>query len=690
MQAKDDKTLSGVKSFDLQRNWNDNCQCAHSDCQRTNKEDCGVLLCSASIPNTKEACTQNTEIPADAETERGIDSYPISACTQNTSMGSKSMSMPSRVELGNKDLSRLQIRLSEIEQFQRENFLSHQVDGHASPSSVTSVITDLVLGTPHEPIYNKESPDLQLQKDHFKEFSASWPPKKLHMVKGDPGLQMQELHVEEFSSSLPTMKVDMVQGNGPDVPVETFSCSDHQDPKSKSTPLVVTPSFSHISSGCTSMDGKPSLASPATGHTIDIGSYKSFCTRLMNKLGRQEAAVSAVSQAIIQCKTGERRHGGIPRGDIWLIFGGPDKIGKKRMALALAEMIYGSKENFVCIDLNCQDIFPCPRTICSQQNVDGTGVHFRGKMSVDHIAQELSRKPLSVIFLENIERADLLVQNSLCQARRTGKFPDSHGRQFSVNNSIFVLASSTQGQTFSERKDYPIFSEETILDARCWQMKIILQPAPESICIPKSNVSLATTPKPRNDQLYLYSPSIFLSKRKLDMSDGCENGTLLSAKRAHKTAKMFLDLNVPVQELEAHDSNSTGHEELPNFEISKAWMEALFNRVDQVVDFEPFDFDALAEIMLQNMSKTFHSTVGADCLLEIDHKVMEELLAAAWLLETRGALDHWFDKVLGQSFTEARCRYKLSNNCILRLACDDVLAEKHAPGVLLPSTVIVD
>ncbi|KAG6501415.1 hypothetical protein ZIOFF_041295 [Zingiber officinale] len=666
-----DKTLSGVKSLDL---------------QRTNKEDCSVL-CSATIPNNKKACTQNTEIHDDAETERGIDSYPISACTQNTSMRSKSMSL-----LGNKDLSRLQIRFSETEQFQRENFLSHQVDDHASPSSVTSIMTDLVLGTPHEPIYNKESSDLQLQKDHSKEFSASWPPKKLHMVKGnDPGLRTQEVHVEEFSSSLPTMTVDIVRGNGPDLPLESFSCSDHQEPKSKSSPLIVTPSFSHISSGCTSMDDKPSSASPATGQTIDIGNYKSFCTRLMNKLGRQEEAISAVSQAIIDCKTGQRRRGGILRGDIWLIFGGPDKIGKRIMALALAEMIYGSKENFVCIDLSCQDIFPCPKTICARQNVHGNGVHFRGKMSVDHIAQELSRKPLSVIFLENVERADLLVQNSLCQAIDTGKFPDSHGRQFSVNNSIFVLAaSSTQGQTFFERKDYPIFSEETILDARCWQMKIILQSAPESICIPKSNVSLSITPKTRNDRLYVYSPSIFLSKRKLKVSDGCENGTLQSAKRAHKTAKMFLDLNVPVEELEALDSNSAGQEELPDVEISKAWMEDLFNRVDRVVDFKPFDFDALAEIMLQNVSKTFHSTVGPDCLLEIDPKVMNELLAAAWLLETRGALDYWFDKVLGKSFTEARCTYKLSNNSILRLACDDVLAEKNAPGVLLPSTVIVD
>lgn len=39
---------------------------------------------------------------------------------------------------------------------------------------------------------------------------------------------------------------------------------------------------------------------------------------------------------------------------------------------------------------------------------------------VDHIVQELCKKPHSVVFLENVDEADLVVQNSLSHAIQMG------------------------------------------------------------------------------------------------------------------------------------------------------------------------------------------------------------------------------------------------------------------------------
>ncbi|CAL9060054.1 unnamed protein product [Musa banksii] len=644
-KAKDDQTVLNAKIMDLQKKWNDNSQCLHHGCQTTNTDDCAAVACTTNpsyISNMERACSWNGENPDDDQRPRGHGiPYPISVGTQKIIMAGKRISLPSVLEPENEDLSlKLQVRPSKGEQLQREFFQSHQGDEHASPSSVTSVMTDLVLGTLHEPLCNEENFVWQEQKDHL----------------------------EDLSGCLPSMSADMIRKFGPDVAVESSS-----DEKS-THPLVLTHSFSQVSNDCASAYNKSSLISSNTRHKFDLSNYKPLCSSLINKVCQQEEAAIAATQAIVHCKTGERRRGASLRGDVWLSFRGPDKIGKKRVAMALAETIYGIKENFVCIDLSYQDCVAHPRSICNQQDAIGNGLQCRGKMNADHIATELSKKLGSVVFLENVDKADLLVQNSLSQAIRTGKFPDSHGRELGINDAIFILTSSgTQGQNFSRRKDHSSFSEENILAASCWQMKIFLEPSPET-----AKLSFASTQKPRNNQVYEHS--VFVRKRKLDISDD-----LMSAKRAQTTSNVFLDLNLPVEDVEGHKDHSKS-------ENSAAWMEDFLGLVDATVDFKPIDFDAFADSILKDINKIFLSNFGSDCVLEIEQKAMEEILAAAWSSEDRGALNNWFEQVLVRSLTELRCRYNLSStHNILRLvACKDTFAQEHAPGVLLPSRIIID
>ncbi|RWW55262.1 hypothetical protein BHE74_00038113 [Ensete ventricosum] len=645
MQAKDDHVVLNAKIMDLQKKWNDNSQRLHHGCQTTNTDDCATLACATNpscISNMERACGWNDENPDDDQNQRGHGiPYPVSVGTQKIIMAGKRISLPSVLEPENEDLLlKLQFRPSKGEQLQREFFQSHQGHEHASPSSVTSVVTDLVLGTLHEPLCNEENFVWQEQKDHL----------------------------EDLSGCLPSMSADMVRKYGPDVAVESSS-----DEKS-THPLVLTHSFSLVSNDCASAYNKTSLISCSTRQNFDLSNYKSLYSSLINKVCQQEEAAIAATQAIVHCRNRERRRGASLRGDVWLRFRGPDKIGKKRVAMALAETIYGIKENFVCIDLSYQDCVAHPSSICNQQDAIGNGLQCRGKMSVDHIATELSRKLRSVVFLENVDKADLLVQNSLSQAIRTGKFPDSHGRESGINDAIFILTSAgTQDQNFSRSKDHSSFSEENILAASCWQMKIFLEPSPET-----AELSFAPTQKPRKNQVYEHS--VFVSKRKLDISDD-----LRSAKRAHTTSNVFLDLNLPVEEVEGHTDGSKS-------ENSAAWMEDFLGLVDATVDFKPFDFDAFADSILKDISKIFLDNIGSECVLEIDQKAMEEILAAAWSLQDRGALNNWFEQVLVRSLAELRCRYNLfSNHNTLRLvACMDTFAEEHAPGLLLPSRIIID
>ena len=77
------------------------------------------------------------------------------------------------------------------------------------------------------------------------------------------------------------------------------------------------------------------------------------------------------------------------------------------------------------MDLTFQDGMINSDTIYSRREMNDF-IKFRGKTLVDCLAKELTKKPLSIAFLEMVDKADLLAQNSLSQAIRTSQLSDSH------------------------------------------------------------------------------------------------------------------------------------------------------------------------------------------------------------------------------------------------------------------------
>uniref|UniRef100_A0A5B6ZIK6 Uncharacterized protein n=1 Tax=Davidia involucrata TaxID=16924 RepID=A0A5B6ZIK6_DAVIN len=424
------------------------------------------------------------------------------------------------------------------------------------------------------------------------------------------------------------------------------------------------------------------------GGQVDPKDFKSLWRALAEKIGWQDEAICTISQTISRCRTGHgRRHGSNHKGDIWLSFLGPDKVGKKKIAAALAELIFDNRETLISVDLSSEDGISHSNSIFDRQDVNSYEVKFRGKTVVDYIAEELSKKPHSVVFLENVDKADCLAQNSLSQAIRTGKFPDSHGREISINNMIVV---ATSGNTKVNKnilfgREHIKFSEDRILEAKGWKMQILIG------CVAGNATRTSGTNVVIMQRKGTSNP-VSANKRKLiDPSDSREQDkTLEIPRRAHKASKSCLDLNLPVEEMEEEndyencDSDSTS-------ENSEAWLEDFFDRVDENVIFKPFDFDALAKELLKEISLSFQKTVGSEALLEIDPEVMLQILAAAWLSERRRAVEDWVEQVLRRSFAEAQQRYCLTAHSVVRLvACEGHIVEERAPGVCLPARVILN
>ncbi|CAH8385453.1 unnamed protein product [Eruca vesicaria subsp. sativa] len=446
----------------------------------------------------------------------------------------------------------------------------------------------------------------------------------------------------------------------PQFPVQTEKCvrslAEKNSPESSKmlNPLVSNPK--HKEDLMTSSVPNPTLSSPLSCVTTDLGlgvtyaskrqethtprekpllvtlnsssehkhqsDFKSLRELLSRKVPWQTEAVNAISQIIYQCKSNST-------SGTWLALLGPDNVGKKKVALALSEFLFRDQANCVSVDFGAEHCY-----------IDDK---FRGKTVVDYITGEVSRKPHSVVLLENMEKAEFPDQMRLSEAVSTGKLRDSHGRVISMKN-VIVLATSCVTKDKDHVTVEPVkFTEERVLSARSWKLQI----------------KLADTAK------------IGVNKRKH------EEDTEL---RADKAKRSYLDLNLPVDETGV----SLDHER----EDAKAWFDGFIQQVDGKVTFKPVDFDVLAKNIQEKIVSHFKICFGTETQLEIDNEVILQILSASWLSlssgeEERNVVDQWIQTVLAPSFAEARQKYG-SNHTVKLVASRDL-----AVGVELPEKVYV-
>ncbi|CAB4312673.1 unnamed protein product [Prunus armeniaca] len=628
-KTKDDQTTLNAKVSALQKKWNDICRQNHHT-QPFPKVDCYQTGCQV-------ASARGSRAVVDGKATSGEDSclneshsaiqYGCKPMNMQTSFLLK-QNLPMQVVSNAENASPQSELLAKDSKGQRLELGSpccspypiHSVNlptDHTSSLSVTSVTTDLGLGTLYA--------------------STSLGPRS-------PRLQDHKESLGHLSGSI----------------------SADFDALSENTSQQIAQS-----SSCSGSD---------VGGQCDPRDIKSLRRVLKEKVGWQDEAICTISQAVSDWRSGGGRNRGSKlRGDIWLTLIGPDRVGKKKIALALAEILFGTRESLISVDLGSQDRGYQSNSIFQCEGSDDYDLKFRGKTVVDYVAGELSRRPHSVFFLENVDKADFLAQSNLLQAIRTGKFPDSHGREISINNIIFVTTSASKERSKNHyiENEPRKFSEEIILAAKRCQMQIRnLGDVNQSKVV---NVRIA----PREGT----SNPCSVNKRKLiDTNVSIEQSFELQ-KRPNKALRSFLDLNLPVEETdecidsEGFDSDSTS-------ENSEAWLEDFLDEVDVKVVLKPFDFDALAEKIVKEINREFKKIFGSEVQLEIDFGVMVQILAAGWLSERKKALKEWIEQVLCRSFDEARQKYCLTGHSVMKLVAGKALSvEEQTPSVCLPARI---
>ena len=147
----------------------------------------------------------------------------------------------------------------------------------------------------------------------------------------------------------------------------------------------------------------------------------------------QEEAVGAIAEAVRRGRAGltsQKR----PIGSF--IFMGPTGVGKTELAKVLAEILFGSREMTVRMDMTeYMEKHEVAKLI-------GAPPGYVGYEEGGQLTEAVRRRPYSVVLLDEIEKAHPDVFNILIQLLDDGRLTDNKGRTISFKNTIVICTSN--------------------------------------------------------------------------------------------------------------------------------------------------------------------------------------------------------------------------------------------------------
>lgn len=165
----------------------------------------------------------------------------------------------------------------------------------------------------------------------------------------------------------------------------------------------------------------------------------------------QDEAIQAVSDTIRRNRSG-LKDPNRPQGSF--MFLGPTGVGKTELTKALAQVLFGSKDSFIRLDMSeYMEKHSVARMIGSPPGYVG---HDEG----GQLTETVRRKPYSVILLDEIEKAHPDVYNILLQVLEDGRLTDGKGRVVDFRNSLIIMTSNVGSEIIQEHASSTQSKEE--------------------------------------------------------------------------------------------------------------------------------------------------------------------------------------------------------------------------------------
>lgn len=147
----------------------------------------------------------------------------------------------------------------------------------------------------------------------------------------------------------------------------------------------------------------------------------------------QDEAVQAVAKAIRRGRLG-LKDPNRPSGSF--IFMGTTGVGKTELAKALAEVMFGSEDTLIRIDMSeFMEKFSVSKLI-------GSPPGYVGYEEGGQLTEQVRRKPYSVVLFDEIEKAHPDVMNVMLQMMDDGRLTDGQGRTVDFKNTILIMTSN--------------------------------------------------------------------------------------------------------------------------------------------------------------------------------------------------------------------------------------------------------
>lgn len=162
--------------------------------------------------------------------------------------------------------------------------------------------------------------------------------------------------------------------------------------------------------------------------------------KLSAKVVGQDEVIKEISNAIRRSRAGisdPKR----PSGSF--IFLGPTGVGKTELAKVLAEIVFGSSNALIKIDMSeFMEKFNVSRLV-------GAAAGYVGYEEGGKLTEQVRRKPYSVVLFDEIEKAHPDVFNLLLQILEDGILTDNKGRKINFKHTIIIMTSNIGTKEFT-------------------------------------------------------------------------------------------------------------------------------------------------------------------------------------------------------------------------------------------------
>ncbi|MDN6409716.1 MAG: AAA family ATPase, partial [Tetragenococcus halophilus] len=184
---------------------------------------------------------------------------------------------------------------------------------------------------------------------------------------------------------------------------------------------------------------------------------------LQERIIGQEEAVNAIARSVRRARSGIKSPNR-PIGSF--MFLGPTGVGKTELAKSLAEVMFGSEDDLIRIDMSeYMEKYTASRLV-------GSPPGYVGYDEGGQLTEKIRQKPYSVILLDEIEKAHSDVFNMLLQVLDDGMLTDGKGRKIDFKNTIIIMSSNLGATALRDEKEVGFGVDRRKIDHESMESRI--------------------------------------------------------------------------------------------------------------------------------------------------------------------------------------------------------------------------